>query len=135
MLEGTMRMGGNRVRITAKLIESEAVFGSTASTAHWRTYSICSRQTSSVAPRISSGQPTPLAQESKMTEMRLMDRTVRVVALPHWDLAARFGLAASPICAEFTGAGTPLNPSIAQAGANPSPDAGNVDLTPQRPMP
>jgi hypothetical protein len=65
-------MGGNRVRITAKLIETEAVFGPTASTAHWRTYSICSRQTSSVAlqtPRISLGQPTPLAQESKMTEM------------------------------------------------------------------
>ena len=68
MLEGSMRMGGNRARITAELIETEAVFGPTASTAHWRTYSICSRQTSSVAlqtpqtPRISSGQPTPLAE-------------------------------------------------------------------------
>jgi len=49
MLEGSMRMGGNRARITAELIETEAVFGPIASTAHWRTYSICSRQTSSVA--------------------------------------------------------------------------------------
>jgi hypothetical protein len=49
MLEGSMRMGGNRAGITAELIETEAVFGPTASTAHWRTYSIWSRQTSSAA--------------------------------------------------------------------------------------
>ena len=43
VLEGSVRKAANKVRITGQLIDTslELTFGRTASTAHWRTSSIC----------------------------------------------------------------------------------------------
>ena len=66
VLEGSVRKGGGRVRITAQLIEAQParICGPTASTAHWKTSSSCRtrlHRASSVSSSRRCRRPRPRA--------------------------------------------------------------------------
>ena len=66
---------------------------------------------------------------------RLMGRMARVTALPDWGLAARYWLCGQPDLRRIHRRRHTSKSLDRVIRRDPSPDAGDVDLTRQRPIP